>query len=306
MQTKPLHPCRLRSSIGTTKRPPGFMPRARIAWRLPVLLLLLGVLTNRLQGAEPQSPSFGGVTPAGAAQWRDLKFGLMLHWGLYSVPGGVWNGTNVPGYNEQIKHRAKIPSAEYNQLTNQFRAEKFDPDFIARIAKEAGMRHVIITSKHHDGFNLWHTKLSDFNAVDATPFNQDAIKLLSDACARHGMKFGVYYSLIDWHYPGATPMSDHNSDAITPALEEYTMGQLRELLTGYGPLSEIWFDMSKPSAVTTKSPKPGLPVPGKQRSRSTMKPGDTVHGRSATICLPKSAKRFEMWPLSRPGAAIIC
>ena len=305
MQTIPLCAC-LNSPPEAAQLPSTFKLHSRLARCLPVLLLLQGILTNRIQADELLDKSFGGVTPAGAAQWRDLKFGLMLHWGLYSVPGGVWNGTNVPGYNEQIKHRAKIPSAEYNQLTNQFRAEKFDGDFIARIAKEAGMRHVIITSKHHDGFNLWHTKLSDFNAVDATPFNKDAIKLLSDACARHGMKFGVYYSLIDWHYPGATPMSDHNSDAITPALEEYTMGQLRELLTGYGPLSEIWFDMSKPSAVTTKSPKPGLPVPGKQRSRSTMKPGDTVHGRSATICLPKSAKRFEMWPLSRPGAAIIC
>jgi alpha-L-fucosidase len=211
-----------------------------------VLLSVLLLLTGRTQAAEPRSHSFSGVTADGAARWRDLKFGLMLHWGLYSVAGGVWKGTNVDGYNEQIKHRAKIPSDEYNQLTNQYRADKFDPDFIARMAKEAGMRHVVITAKHHDGFNLWHTKLSEFNAVDATPFGKDAIRLLSDACARHGMKLGVYYSLIDWHYPGATPMSDHNSDPITPALEEYTMGQLRELLTGYGSLSEIWFDMSNP------------------------------------------------------------
>jgi len=188
-----------------------------------------------------------GNLPTRSRQWRDLKFGLMLHWGLYSVPGGVWNGTNIAGYDEQIKHLAKIPSEQYDQLTNQFRADKFDPDYIARLAKAAGMRYVVITSKHHDGFNLWHSKLSSFNAVDATPFGKDAIKLLADACARHAMKFGVYYSLIDWHYPGATPMSDHNSDAITPALEEYTLGQLRELLTGYGPLAEIWFDMSKPT-----------------------------------------------------------
>jgi alpha-L-fucosidase len=180
-------------------------------------------------------------------EWRDLKFGLMMHWGLYSVAGGVWKGKNIEGYNEQIMHRAKIPWSEYLTLTNGFTAEKFDPDFIARLAKEAGMRHVIITSKHHEGFNMWHTRLSDFNTVDSTPFGKDAIKLLADACARQGMKFGLYYSLIDWHYPGAAPMSDHNSDVITPALEEYTVGQLRELLTGYGPLCEIWFDMSKPT-----------------------------------------------------------
>lgn len=188
-----------------------------------------------------------GNAPTRSTKWRELKFGLMLHWGLYSVPGGVWKGTNIAGYDEQIKHLANIPSDQYDQLTNQFRADKFDPDFIARIAKAAGMRYVVITSKHHDGFNLWHSQLSSFNAAEATPFGQDALKLLADACARQGMKFGVYYSLIDWHFPGATPMSDHNSDAITPALEEYTMGQLRELLTGYGPLAEIWFDMSKPT-----------------------------------------------------------
>ena len=216
-----------------------------LLWVLGSLVLLAINCTQTL--AQEDTWLHSEATPTRITKWRDLKFGLMLHWGLYSVPGGVWNGTNIEGYDEQIKHLARIPSEEYDQLTNQFRADKFDPDFIARIAKEAGMRYVVITSKHHDGFNLWHSQLSPFNAVDATPFGKDAIKLLSDACDRHGMKFGVYYSLIDWHYPGATPMSDHNSDAITPALEEYTMGQLRELLTGYGPLAEIWFDMSKPT-----------------------------------------------------------
>jgi alpha-L-fucosidase len=184
----------------------------------------------------------------GAAEWQNLRFGLMMHWGLYSVAGGVWNGKNIEGYNEQIKHRAKISHEDYYApLCKQFKAEKFNPDYIARLAKEAGMKYILITSKHHDGFNLYHTKLSELNSVDATPFGKDAIKLLSDACARQQMNFGIYYSLIDWHYPGSTPMSGSNSDPITPALMEYEVGQLRELLTGYGPLSEIWFDMSYPT-----------------------------------------------------------
>ncbi len=179
--------------------------------------------------------------------WRKMKFGLMMHWGLYSVAGGVWQGKHIEGYNEQIKHRAKISWPDYLGLCSGFTAAKWDPDQIVLLAQEAGMRYVVITTKHHDGFNLWHTKLSDFNPVEATPAKKDVLKLLADACERHKLNFGLYYSLIDWHYPGALPMSDHNSDPITPALEEYTVGQLRELLTGYGPICEIWFDMSKPT-----------------------------------------------------------
>jgi alpha-L-fucosidase len=181
------------------------------------------------------------------ARWRRMKFGLMMHWGIYSVAGGVWQGKNIPCYNEQIMHRAKIPWAEYLTLLDGFTAVKWDPDAIVGLATEAGMKYVVITTKHHDGFNLWHTKFSDFNAVDATPARRDVLKALSDACERSRMNFGIYYSLIDWHFPGAAPMSATNSDPITPALEFCTIGQLRELLTGYGPLCEVWFDMGMPT-----------------------------------------------------------
>jgi alpha-L-fucosidase len=179
--------------------------------------------------------------------WRGMKFGLMMHWGIYSVAGGVWQGKQIEGYNEQIKHRAKIAWPDYLTLQDGFTAEKWNPDAIVRLAKTAGMKYVVITTKHHDGFNLWHTKLSDFNAVEATPAKRDVLKALSDACEKRRMNFGIYYSLIDWHYPGAAPMSETNSDPITPALDLYNVGQLRELLTGYGPLCEIWFDMGIPT-----------------------------------------------------------
>jgi alpha-L-fucosidase len=194
---------------------------------------------------ETASPMADSTNPD--VTWRRLKFGLMMHWGMYSVAGGVWQGRNIEGYNEQIMHRARIPWPEYLTLLDGFTAERWAPDAVARLAAEAGMKYVVITTKHHDGFNLWHTKLSGFNAVDATPARRDVLKALSDACERQAMAFGIYYSLIDWHYPGAAPMSDNNSDAITPALELYTVGQLRELLTGYGPLCEIWFDMGMPT-----------------------------------------------------------
>lgn len=185
--------------------------------------------------------------PARVTRWRSMKFGLMMHWGLYSVAGGVWNGKQIEGYNEQIKHRAKIAWPDYLTLLPGFTAAGWNPDAIAQMAADAGMRYIAITTKHHDGFNLWHTHLSDFNALESTPAKRDLLRGLADACTDRGMQLGFYYSLIDWHYPGAAPMSDHNSDPITPALEEYTIGQLRELLTGYGPLCEIWFDMSKPT-----------------------------------------------------------
>ena len=198
---------------------------------------------------RPQTTARAGERPLCEADagWRRMKFGLMMHWGLYSVAGGVWQGRKIEGYNEQIKHRAKISWPDYLTLQDGFTAEKWDPDAIVRVAQDAGMRYVVITSKHHDGFSIWHTKLSDFNPVDATPARRDVLKALSDACARRGMNFGLYYSLIDWHYPGAAPMSETNSDPITPALDLYNVGQLTELLTGYGPLCEIWFDMGLPT-----------------------------------------------------------
>ncbi len=180
--------------------------------------------------------------------WRSLKFGLMMHWGIYSVAGGVWQGENIPGYDEQIMHRARIAWPDYLTLLDGFTAAQWDPDAITKMALDAGMRYLVITAKHHDGFNLWQCGLSDFNATDAAAAKRDVLKALSDACELSGIDFGIYYSLIDWHYPGAHPMSDTNSDPITDALELYSVGQLRELLTGYGPLCEIWFDMSIPTA----------------------------------------------------------
>lgn len=191
-------------------------------------------------------PAYASVTDADT-RWRQLKFGLMMHWGLYSVAGGVWQGQQIEGYNEQIMHRARIPWPEYLTLSEGFTAAGWDPEAIVGLAHEAGMRYVVLTSKHHDGFNLWHTRLSNFNPVEATPAGRDVLQSLADACARQQMHLGLYYSLIDWHYPGAAPMSDTNSDPLTPALELYTVGQLRELLTGYGPLCEIWFDMGAPT-----------------------------------------------------------
>ena len=149
---------------------------------------------------------------------------------------------------KQIKGHARIPSGEYSELTKAFNPESWDPDAIALLAKDVGMRSIVITSKHHDGFSLFDTQYSTFDVVDATPYKRDIIKELSDACKRHGLKFGLYFSTIDWDFPEAMPFtSTYNSDSIPPAHHEYNLNQVRELLTNYGEISEMWFDMGAPT-----------------------------------------------------------
>ena len=186
--------------------------------------------------------------------WQDRKFGMFIHWGLYSLAGGEWNGRRITeGYSEQIQSFAKIPREDYARLAGRFSAAAFDADAIARLARDAGMRYIVVTAKHHDGFNMYRTRLSDYNVVDATPFARDPVRMLADAARRQGLGFGVYYSLVDWHYPGADPRLDPaNDNPVPPAHEEFSVRQIRELMTGYGPISEVWFDMSRPTCAQSR------------------------------------------------------
>jgi alpha-L-fucosidase len=177
-------------------------------------------------------------------EWRDLKYSMFIHFGIYSVLGGVWEGKEITkGLSEQIQAHAGIYSDTYEAVARQFNPVYWNADSIASLAERAGMRSVVITSKHHDGFCMFHSAFTDFNVVDATPFKRDIIEELAEACRRKGLKFGLYFSLIDWHYPQASPISSHNSDYITPEHHEYNKKQVRELLTNYGEISELWFDM---------------------------------------------------------------
>ncbi len=186
-------------------------------------------------------------------KWQDQKFSMFIHWGLYSIPAGIWNGEKIKGYSEQIKGHARIPTEDYIQLAAQFNPLAWNPDSIAVLAKEAGMKSIVITAKHHDGFSMFGTKYSDFNVVDATPYKRDVIKELSESCKRYGLGFGVYFSLIDWNYPEAMPFtSTRNSDSIPPLHHEFNLHQIEELLSNYGEISEIWFDMGSPTAQQSK------------------------------------------------------
>jgi alpha-L-fucosidase len=230
----------------------------------PILLLLLVAWPFSLQS---QAPAKEAAQPLDRPQplsqprpgaedvraWGDRKFGMFIHFGLYSELGGMWQGKIVDnGYSEQIMANAPIPLDQYAALADKFNPTKFDPDAIVALAKAAGMKFIVITSKHHDGFNMFHTAQTKYNIVDATPYKRDVVKQLSEACARAGMKFGVYYSSIDWHQPGASTYIEGNSNPIPPGHAAFNVAQLKELLSNYGPISEIWFDMGKPTPEQSK------------------------------------------------------
>ena len=177
-------------------------------------------------------------------KWHQNKYSMFIHFGLYSVYGGVYNDKPVTfGYSEQIQSFAGIFSDWYGDTALEFDPVKFNADEIVALAKEAGMRSIVITTKHHDGFCMFKTATTDYNSVDTTPSKRDYVKELSDACRRGGINFAIYFSLIDWHFPHAYPISSHNCDFITPQHHEFTKAQVTELLTNYGPVSELWFDM---------------------------------------------------------------
>ncbi len=181
-------------------------------------------------------------------EWfRDAKFGLFIHWGLYSIPAGVWKGKEIPGIGEWIMNHARIPVKEYEQLAKKFDPVKFDADKWVKMAKDAGMKYVVITSKHHDGFAMYHSKVSPYNIYDATPFKRDPMKELSEACKKYGLRFGFYYSQTqDWHEPNAAgndwDFHGDNPPNFTQYLNDKVIPQVKELLTNYGPISVLWFD----------------------------------------------------------------
>ena len=183
------------------------------------------------------------------AWWRDARFGMFIHWGLYAVPAGTWKGERITGLGEWIQERAKIPGDEYSPLTRQFNPSQFDADEWVRIAKDAGMKYIIITSKHHDGFALFDSKVSNYDIVDATPYRRDAIRALATAARRGGLKFGVYYSIMDWHHADAQAPAypTYNSRTYKNPnfgryVETYMKPQLRELVTQYPEIDVLWFD----------------------------------------------------------------
>jgi alpha-L-fucosidase len=204
--------------------------------------------------------------------WREARFGMFIHWGVYSVPGGVYNGHDqLHGGAEWIMNRSKIPVAEYQQYAKQFNPVKFNAEEWVKMAKDAGMRYIIITAKHHDGFAMFGSKASKWNIVDATPYGKDVLKELAAACKKNGIRLGFYYSQAqDWNNPGGaaarkvasegwlnpdsakidayTKVNNGHWDPAqtTSTFDEYidrvAVPQVKELLTNYGEVSVLWWD----------------------------------------------------------------
>jgi alpha-L-fucosidase len=181
--------------------------------------------------------------------FREARFGMFIHWGLYAIRAGEWHGQIVEGLAEWIMLRARIPVAEYAPLAKGFNPVEFDADAWAALAAQAGAKYLVITAKHHDGFCMFKSDHTDYNIVDATPFGRDPMPELADACARHGVRLCFYYSQTqDWHHPGGDGNDWDYADATRDFdgyVEHYVKPQVRELLTRYGPIGLIWFDTPK-------------------------------------------------------------
>jgi len=176
--------------------------------------------------------------------WREARFGLFIHWGLYSIPAGQWDGST--DHAEWIRHTAQIPLDQYNELVSKFNPEKFDASEWVSFAKNAGIKYIVITSKHHDGFCLWDSKETDFDIM-STPFKRDILKELSDACSKEGIVLCFYHSIMDWHHPDYLPRrmweNDREvKDADIARYVAYMKNQLNELLANYGEIGVLWFD----------------------------------------------------------------
>ena len=203
--------------------------------------------------------------------WREARFGMFIHWGVYAVPAGTYHGHRINKAAEWIMNRGKIPVAEYQQFARQFNPVKYDPEAWVKMAKAAGMKYIVITAKHHDGFALFKTSASKWNVVDATPYGKDLLKPLAAACRKYGIRLGFYYSQAqDWNNPGgaasrkvasegwANPDSARidaytaahhghwdpaqTTDSMGDYIDKVAVPQVRELLTNYGDVAVLWWD----------------------------------------------------------------
>lgn len=181
-------------------------------------------------------------TDPAMAHWRDDRFGIMIHWGVYAVPGGWWRGHEVRGAAEWIKKFAGISNTNYDAFLSQFNPTNYDPQAWAKLFKAAGAKYVVITTKHHDGFCLWDSKYTDYDIM-STPYKKDLLGPLVKALRAEGLDVGFYYSIIDWHNPDyRAQLKTPEDHAAYARYIQYLKNQLKELVTRYGPVTTLWFD----------------------------------------------------------------
>ncbi len=237
------------------------------------LILLLLVVFLFIHCSAPEKKETQKETPKTVDKmdwWKDAKFGLFIHWGVYSVPAGTYNGHKIGRVGEWIMNRGKIPMAEYQEFAKEFNPVNYNPEAWVKMAKDAGMKYIVITSKHHDGFALFDSKVTKWDMVDATPYGKDLLKPLAEACNREGIRLGFYYSQAqDWNHPGGaaafrnTTQGWANPDSakidkwakehgghwdsaqlgdMDKYIDEIAIPQVKEILTNYGEVDILWWD----------------------------------------------------------------
>jgi len=194
--------------------------------------------------------------------FKTAGYGMMMHFGLYSVLGGEYKGKQGHKYAEWIGAHFAIPNAEYEQLAKVFNPIYFDADAIIKFARDCGMKYFVVTTKHHDGFAMYHSKVDKYNVVDATPFGRDVVGELAEACAKYGLKLGFYYSQdLDWHekhgggylsepvkcagvtWENSWDFPNKEEKDFSICFENKIIPQIEEIMTNYGEISLVWFDM---------------------------------------------------------------
>lgn len=232
-----------------------FLGRAIIAAGLLALALQSGRSTAWAAGTPEPTVSeeawqrdYGSTHDHRMQWWREARFGMFIHWGVYSVPAGVWKGDQSKHIAEWLMLDYKIPVAEYAALTGDFNPVGFNAREWVRLAKAAGMKYIVITSKHHDGFAMFHSQASPYNIFDATPFRRDPLKELAEACRKEGMRLGFYYSQAqDWHHPGGVAAKGGSWDpeqagSMDDYIDKVAVPQVKEILSNYGRVSVLWWD----------------------------------------------------------------
>lgn len=213
-------------------------PLQRVLLAATLLCLSAGLAFHAQAGGKRASPQGSRADAEAVESFRDARFGMFIHWGVYSLLGrGEW-----------VMQNEGIPISEYEKLPPRFNPVRFDAREWVKLAKDSGMKYITITSKHHDGFCMFDSKLTDYDIVDRTPFKRDVLKELASECRRQGIKLFFYYSQLDWHHPDFFPRGGTGRRAGRPEsgdwnrYKAYYIGQVRELCTNYGEIGGLWFD----------------------------------------------------------------
>ena len=213
-------------------------------------LIAVGVHAQQSKSVDPRANETKEQRDLRMKWWREARFGMFIHWGVYSVPAGTYDGKQIGGIGEWIMRSANIPVARYAEYAKQFNPQKFNATEWVGYAKSAGMKYIVMTAKHHDGFCMFPTKVDDWNINGRTPFKRDPVGEMAAACKKAGLKFGVYYSQnLDWHHAGGGTAGAAWDEAQKGDFHKYVVNvsapQVKELLETYHP-AVLWWDINGP------------------------------------------------------------